>query len=116
MLAGAILAGSLFNHFDKLAIALPALDSAAMIVITIAMRWKLKGHVWFWITMFFLAAIHVPLILFIPWTDKWIPAFVIIPVGIADSYAMLRVVAVVGKLLEGQKPKAGSRRSGDVAR
>lgn len=94
---GAAIAYSLFEHFGKAAIARPTLYSVAIIIITIAMRRKLKGHVWFWITMAFLATLHVPLILFFPWTDKLIPALVVIPIGIADSYAMLWVVSVVGK-------------------
>ncbi len=49
--------------------------------------------------MAFLSALHLPLILFIPWTTKWIPAFVIMPFGIADSYAMLWVLSVVGKFM-----------------
>jgi hypothetical protein len=46
-----------------------------------------------------LAALHLPLILFIPWTTRWVPAFVIIPYGIADSYAMLWIISVVGKFM-----------------
>jgi hypothetical protein len=59
---GAFLLFFLFNHFGKLAFTRPALCSVSIIIITIAMRWKLEGHVWFWITMAFLAALHVPLI------------------------------------------------------
>src|ERR1039457_2360700 len=94
VIAGAALAYSLFDRFGEAAIARASLYSVAIIIITIAMRWKLRGHVWFWVTMAILAALHVPLILFIPWTDKWIPALVVIPNGIADSYAMLWVVSV----------------------
>jgi len=63
------------------------------------MRWKLKGRVWFWVTVAFLAALHVPLILLIPWNTKWIPVLVIIPIGIADLYAMLWVVSVVARYM-----------------
>ena len=52
--------------------------------------------------MAFVAALHVQLILFISWTTKWIPATVIIPIGIAD-YAMLCVVSVIWKFIEGPK-------------
>jgi hypothetical protein len=62
----AFLLFALFDHFGKLALARPAGFSVSIIIITIAMRWKLKGHVWFWVTMAILAAFHVPLILFIP--------------------------------------------------
>jgi hypothetical protein len=38
-----------------------------MLGFAIAAKWKLEGQVWFWITI--LAALHVPVILFIPWTQ-----------------------------------------------
>jgi hypothetical protein len=97
---GAFLLFALFDHFGKLALARPTLFSISIIIIAVAMRWKLKGRVWFWITMAFLAALHVPLILFIPWTTQWIPVLALIPVGIADLYAMLWVLSVVGKRME----------------
>jgi hypothetical protein len=75
-----------------------------MVAIAIALRWKLRRHVWFWATMAILAALHLPLILFVPWTTRWIPAVVIAPVGIADLYAMLWVLSVVGRFMEEPKP------------
>jgi hypothetical protein len=100
---GTVLLALLFVRLRRLDLARPALISAAMIVLAIVMRWKLKRHVWFWITMAFLAAVHLPLILFVPWTTKWIPAFVIAPVGIADLYVMLWVLSIVGKFMDGQE-------------
>ena len=100
-----IIAGSLpllflFDHFGKLALARPTLYSAAMVSIAIAMRWKLRRHLWFWVTMTVIAAFHVSLILFVPWTTKWVPAIVIIPIGFADLYVMLAILSVVGKFVE----------------
>jgi membrane protein implicated in regulation of membrane protease activity len=63
--------------------------------------------VWFWIAMTFLAALHLPLIVFVLWTTKWIPA-VITPVGIADLYAMLWILSVVGKFV-GEPMAGGSK-------
>jgi hypothetical protein len=87
----------LFDHFGKLALARPILYSAAIIAITVAMRWKLRGRVWFWATMAVFTALHAVLILLVPWTTKWIPVLLIIPIGIADSYAMLWVISIVAK-------------------
>ncbi len=97
----------LFYYFGKPALALPTLDSAAVVTIAIAMRWQLRRHVWFWITMTVIAALHVPLILFVPWTTKWVPAIVIMPIGLADLYAMLAILSVVGKLVERPKTSEG---------
>jgi hypothetical protein len=103
IIAGTILLGLLFLEFGRLDLARPSLVTAATIVLAIIMRWKLRRHVWFWITMIVLATLHVPLILFVPWTTKWIPAMVIIPIGITDLYLMLWVLSVVGKFMEGPK-------------
>ena len=99
-MGGAFLLALLLHHFGKFALARPIMFSASIIGVTIAMRWKLKDHVWFWITMAFLTALHVPLILFIPWTTKWIPALILTPIGIADLYVMLWVISIVGKSKE----------------
>jgi len=97
----------LFDHFGKYNIARPTLTSIIMVTIAVAMRWKLRRHAWFWGTMIVFAALHVPLILFVPWTTKWVPAFVIIPIGMVDLYIMLLTLSVVGKYMEGPKASEG---------
>jgi hypothetical protein len=97
---GALLLYLLFIYFGRFDLARPSLISAGMVALAIALRWKLRRHVWFWITMTILAGLHLPLIVFVPWTTKWIPAIVIAPFGIADLYAMLWVLSVVGKFVE----------------
>jgi len=97
VIVGAALMYFVFDHFGKAAIARPTFYSVAIISITIAMRWKLRGYVWFWATMAVFGTLHALLILLVPWADKWIPALVVIPIGIADSYAMLWVISVVAK-------------------
>ena len=99
-MGGAMLLALLLRRFGKFELARPIMFSLSIIGVTIAMRWKLKGHVWFWITLAVLTALHVPLIVFIPWTTKWIPALVLIPFGIADLYAMLWVISMMGKFVE----------------
>jgi hypothetical protein len=71
-----------------------------MLVFAIVVKWKLRRHVWFWITMATILAIHGLLILSVAWTTKWIPAIVIIPIAVADLYAILAIVSVVEKSME----------------
>jgi hypothetical protein len=104
---GALALLILFDHFGKLTLARPTMTSAAVVIIAIAMRWKLKRHVWFWITMIVFVALHVPLVLLVPWTTRWVPAFVIIPIGMADLYLMLWVLSLVGKFMGGPETAEG---------
>lgn len=94
---GTILLALLFISIGRFELARPTMVSVAMVGLVITMRWKLRKHVWFWITVTILAALHLPLILFLPWTTRWIPAILIAPIGIADLYAMLWVISVVAK-------------------
>lgn len=99
VIAGTILLGLLFLVFGRLDLARPSLMTAAIVALAIIMRWKLKRHVWFWITMMVFAGLHIPLIMFVPWSTKWIPALVIIPIACADLYVGLWIISVVGEFM-----------------
>jgi hypothetical protein len=44
IIAGGLPLMFLFDYFGKLALALPTLDSVAMVTIAIAIKWKLRLH------------------------------------------------------------------------
>lgn len=89
-----------FGRFD---LALPTVNSIAVVGFTIALKRKLGRHVWFWITMGILAALHVPLVLFVPWTTMWVPALAIAAIDSGDLILMLTILSVVSNLVGEQK-------------
>jgi hypothetical protein len=105
VIAGTIVIGGLFLYFGIFRLARPTLFSAAMIGIAIAAKWRLRRRVWFWSTMLTIAALHIPLILCVPWNTKWIPAFAITPVAIADLAIILAIINLLEKLFD----KAGTK-------
>lgn len=105
---GTILLALTFISIRRFDLARPTMVSITMLSLVIAMRWKLRTRGWFWATIIILAALHLPLILFIPWTTRWIPAIVIAPIGIADLYAMLWAVAAVGRVM-GERDLSGKQ-------
>jgi hypothetical protein len=109
VIIGALPISFAFYHFGRFDLALPTECFIGMLGIAIAMRWKLRRHVWFWITMAVIAALHVPLILFIHWTTKWVPAFVTTPFAVADLFVILLILSWVGKFIEGQEPPKDER-------
>src|SRR5579859_2347268 len=84
-------------------LALPTLNSVAVVGFTIALKRDLGRHVWFWITIGILAALHVPLVLFVPWTTKWFPALAIAAIDSADFIVMLAIIDLVGTFMGGAK-------------
>jgi hypothetical protein len=97
---GALPAIWLFDHFGRFDLALPALCSIGMLVFAIVVKWKLRRHVWFWITIAIILALHILLIWSVAWTTRWIPAVVIIPFTALDLFAILAIVSVVQKSME----------------
>jgi hypothetical protein len=89
----------LFDHFGKLSLMLPIWNCFAVLGLIVVLKWNLKRHLWFWITITIIAALHVALILFIPWTTKWVPALAIAAVDSMDFILILATLLVVGKLV-----------------
>ena len=84
-----------FIYFERFDLALPTAFSIAMLAIATGLRWRLKQHAWFWITLAAIGTIHVVVILSVPWTTKRTPAVVLTGAGFLDLYAIFVILAVV---------------------
>ena len=62
--------------------------------------WNLRKHIWFWATAAILIALHVFLILLIPWTDKSYPGYALLPVGVLDYGIMYGCFKPVEKVVK----------------
>jgi len=98
----------LFDHFGRFDLARPAVVSMAVLCFAIAVKWKLRGRVWFWITMAVFVVLHILLILSVTWTTGWVPAAVSTGIGTVDLYVMLAIVCVVEKFVERPPISEGS--------
>lgn len=96
---GSLLIGLLLLSIGRFDLARPTLFSAVALGAVIAMRWKLRRQVWFWVILTVFAALHVLLILSVHWTTKWVPAIALAPVGMADLYVMLWTLTVVERFV-----------------
>jgi len=93
----------LLVHFGKSTIALPTSSYILVVGFTIALKPKLRRRLWFWITMTVITALHVPLILFVPWPTTWLPPLEIASIVSVDLILVLAILVVVQKLVEGPK-------------
>jgi hypothetical protein len=97
----------LFDHFGKLNLMLPIWNSVAVLGLMFVLKWRLRRHAWFWITMTVIVALHVPLILFVPWGTRWVPALAIAAIDSLDFCLILWILSFVGNLMGG--PRKGPR-------
>jgi hypothetical protein len=101
IIVGALPIYWIFDRIGKLNIALPTLNCIAVICFIFILKRKLRRHAWFWITMAVIIALHIPLIFYVPWTTRWVPALMISVVDSLDFCLMLWVLSVVEKLMRG---------------
>jgi hypothetical protein len=90
----------LCDQFGRLNMSLPVLNCVAILTLLIALRWKLRYHVWFWIAMLIITMLHALLVWYIPWTTKWVPALAIAAIDSADFCLLLWLLTAVGRLME----------------
>lgn len=80
-----------------------------MILLAIRIRWDLRGHWWFWATIAFVAALHVPLLTVIRWPSGWTPAVEILPFAVIDFFVIVGSVHGVEKLVQRTKSPSPER-------
>jgi len=86
-----------FAYIGKQEMGRAACVCLGMVLLAIRIRWELRGQIWFWGVIVFLLILHVPLILFVPWPSRWIPAIGILPIGVLDCLIFLGAIWLVEK-------------------
>ncbi len=95
---------ALFTHFGGENLALPATTYLAMIALAIALHWKLRTSVWFWIVVALLLAVHVVLLVKVPWPHFTANRITLLPFGVADLLIILGIIKFVEKFIVGISP------------
>ena len=69
---------------------------ASIFFMTIWLRWDLRTKFWFWLTLGFLVAAHLPMLLLVRWTDTSYPGgYGLIPAALVDLaivYGPIRLI------------------------
>lgn len=70
-----------------------------MIMVAIKIRWNLRKHLWFWATIVFILALHVPFCFLVRWPQGNVPTlFYTMPLGITDFLVVLGAVGLAEKI------------------
>jgi cell division protein FtsW (lipid II flippase) len=73
-----------------------------MVMVAIRVRWDLRRRFWFWAVIVFLLLLHVPLLFLVRWPNGfhgWLPAYAMLPIGLADVLIILGAVGFVEKFI-----------------
>jgi hypothetical protein len=98
---------AMFDHLHRIELTLPVMNSVIVFGYLIRLRWRLRDRVWFWLTMLVCAALHVPLIMAIPWTTKWVPPVAVAVFDAVDFCVILLVLALLERMFDGRLNSGG---------
>ena len=89
----------LFMYFGRSGAGRAAWFCAMAIFLAVRFRWELSRKKWFWLSIAAISLIHIPLILFFPWTAAWVPSALIFPLVLIDVFLVLALIHRVEKLM-----------------
>jgi hypothetical protein len=96
-----------FDHFGRLELGIPTLMGVCALSLVVIVKRDLIRCAWFWITMAIVAALHVLLILYVPWPTKGIRGLMIGGAAFVDMCVIFAVVAVVERFVQGTDASTG---------
>lgn len=97
---GSVIVTAIFRSLGQPRLSLPLMNFAGVVTFVLIVKWNLRRRVWFWLTMVALVVAHLVVIPLIPWTSKWVPAFMIAILDTVALMAILAVVSVVGNVCD----------------
>ncbi len=102
----------LFDRFGRLNLFLPVWNCAAVLGFMLALKRSLWPRAWFWVAMAIIAALHVALIVYVPWGTRWVPALAIAGIDSIDICAILWLLDAVGRFVDGPRATGGGKGRG----
>jgi hypothetical protein len=107
MMIGGGLGSWFFDSIGRDSMALPTMNCIMVFSFLVVLKWRLRRHMWFWAILTIAAALNVLMILFVPWTENWVPALAIAVIDTADLIVILAIISVAGRLMGGTKTAEG---------
>src|SRR5579871_935239 len=74
----------LFNALDRIEMGIGASACSCVIILTVQYYWDLRAHPWFWATIFVATLAQIPVVIFIPWGDKYLTGRSLYPIAALD--------------------------------
>jgi hypothetical protein len=90
----------LFIYLGKADIGLTVFIVLGVMTVAIKIRWNLRKHVWFWVIVVLILALHVPLFFIIRWPQGKVPGlFYGLPFGLIDFLIISGILGSAEKFL-----------------
>jgi hypothetical protein len=95
----------LFIYLGKAEMGFTLFIVLGVVIFAIKLRWKLRKHVWFWATISFILALHVPLLFIVRWPETNVPTIAFsLPLGIVDFLVIMGAISLAQRVFSNSSP------------
>jgi hypothetical protein len=86
-----------FTHYGKDEMGMAAAVYLGMAILAAGIFWNRRRHVWFWVTLALVMALHVLLVIYVPFPGG-LHRMELLPIGVADLLIDVGCIKIVEKL------------------
>jgi hypothetical protein len=93
----------LFFVIGRADLARPACVAIGAAALAVRQKWEYHNRRWFWGVVGGVVLIHLPILIFVVFPNRWIPALLLMPLALADYVIMIVAIRTAANLFEPQE-------------
>ena len=93
----------LFFVIGRADLARPACIALGAAAVAVRQKWEYHHRRWFWFVVAGVALMHLPILIYFVFPNRWIPAVLLMPLALADYVVMLVAIRIAANLFEPQE-------------
>lgn len=93
----------IFFAVGRADLARPVCIATVAAAVAVRQKWEYHHRRWFWSVVAGVALIHLPILMFFVFPNRWIPALLLMPFALADYVIMIVAIRFAAKQFEPQE-------------
>jgi hypothetical protein len=94
---------ALFFVIGRPDLARPAFIAIGAAVFAVRQKWEYHRRRWFWLVVAGVILLHLPILVYVVFPNRWIPAVLLMPFALADYVVMIVAIRIAANLFEPQE-------------
>jgi hypothetical protein len=94
---------AIFFAVGRADLARPVCIAIVAAAVAVRQKWEYHHRRWFWFVIAGVILMHLPILIFFVFPNRWIPALLLMPVALADYVIMIVAIRIAAKQFEPQE-------------
>jgi hypothetical protein len=94
---------AIFFAVGRADLARPVCIAIVAAAVAVRQKWEYHHRRWFWFVIAGVILMHLPILIFFVFPNRWIPALLLMPFALADYVIMIVAIRIAAKQFEPQE-------------